>query len=397
MKKLRLLLFPLLLLTVLLCSADAEEPDWAAVRKNQAWYYAADGSVVAGKLDTIVKAWLKGEGKTDPSVKLTVNLCVDKTLKISKIKRGDVSRFKFKVDKKALPKAKKKIVQVSEDKPGSSSAGLIAGDENAKVTVYLWLEDPETDDTSDAPGDTSDILTPGSDEDADSEPLTDSGNNNRPAPSGPSFGGGGGGRNSHAKEKYQSEIGYDQVGFSALNQGTDSAMSTLVLSGEEQELSLTRNGQPADFVPALIGWQDPEIASSGDSVAVNTLLLKMSESPDNAEYHWLFSGELLRKLLRSGISYLALDADDQVILMPTEGFLGGTEYDALKMRGTAGSLFDYEVILSRGKPARITVTVGGETTDLTGDPKAAIHWTDHLRFMAGSDLNAPDASDQENT
>lgn len=389
----------MLLLIVLTFSAEAAEPDWSAIRKNQAWYYAADDSVVAGKLNTIVSDWLKGEGKEDPSAKLTVYLCQDKTLEIKKIRRGDVSRLKFKVDKTALPKAKKKTAQISEYKPGSSQSGLIAGDENTKITVYVWLEDPAVTDTMDSPDDSAETLgLPGSGSDSDSTVLTNPENGGGSTPFVPSHGGGGyggGTRTQHAKEKHQSEIGYDQVGIWNLVSDEKTSMSTLVLSGETQPLSLTRNGEPADFVPVLIGWQDPEEVPADHFVAVNTLLLQAADTADKASCQWVFSGELLRKLLRSGITYLALETENQAILLPTEGFLSGTLYDELKMRGTAGSLFSFEISMDENRTFRLSVTVGDQTTVLTEDPLAAMHWT-NIRFLSVSELNVPEVREQEN-
>ena len=395
MKKRPLLLLPLLLILFLAASAHAAEPDWAAIRKNQAWYTAADGTVVSGNLSTIVKAWLKDEGKTDAKAKLTVYLCKDKTLKITGIRRGDVARFKFKVDKTALPKAKKKTVQVSETAPGTATPGISAGDDDTKITVYIWLEEPVITDAVDSPDDSAISLeTPGTDLEEDDMPLETPGPSITPTPLRP--GGGGGGRSAapHAKEKYQSEIGYDQVGIWKLSAESTASMSTLVISGEEQHLSLRRNGTSADFVPTLIGWQEGASAADG-FIPLNTLLLQALNVRDGAAFEWTFSGDLLRKLLRSGIDYLALETGDQVMMLPTAGFLGGTRYDELKMRGTAGSGFSFEVRMSEGQSPLLSVTVGDETLPLAEDPQAAMHWME-IRFLTRADLQAPDVSALDN-
>ena len=403
MKKNRFLLFPLILLAVLLVSAAAGEPDWDAIRKNQAWYYTSDGSVVAGKLNTIVHEWLKGEGAADSTTILTVYLCQDKTMKMTKIRRGDVARLEFKVDKKALPKAKKKVAQVSENEPGSGEPGLSAGSEQTKITAYVWLEDPEDNEMMDSPDDSTEILQePDGENEADYQALTTPDNGNQPSPTPtptiPSYhpnGGGFGGRATpHAKEKYQTDIGYDQVGIWTLTRGEIAPMSTLTLSGVELELSLTRDGQPSEFLPSLIGWQDPQNGPAEGFVPVNTLLLRALNGQDGAGV-WTFNGGLLRKLQRSGISYLALEADGQAILLPTDGFLGGRKYDELKMHGTAGSSFSFEVRMNGTDTCLISVTVQEETTALTEDREAALHWND-IRFLSEAELNVPVSAEQEN-
>jgi hypothetical protein len=382
-----------LLLAAIVCSAAAAKPDWEAIRQEQAWYYAADGSVVSGFLNTIVKAWLKGEGKTDPEAKLTIYLCKDKTLTIKEISRLNASRLTFKVDKTALPKAKKKTVQVSEKKPGTGNPGISAGNENKKITLYVWLEEPEETETVDSPGDAEDVLEPASaDSEADSTPLTESSSGGHP--SGGSSIGGGGRVTSHAREKHQSEIGYDQVGIWALAQGGNDAMSTLMISGEEQSLSMTHNGQPAEFIPVLISRQS-SAAADGTPALADTLLLQALQNSSEASIQWSFSGDLLRKLLRSGISYLALKAGEQVTLLPTEGFLSGIKYDELKMRGTAGSLFNYTITMAPAQDARISVSVGGETLEVTADSENPMFWKDIL-FLSASELTLPDFSALEN-
>ena len=399
MKKNCLLLL-LFFLAAFLLPAQAADPDWTEIRKKQAWYTAADGTIVSGNLSTSIKAWLKSEGKTDASAKLTVYLCKDKTLKIKDIKRGDVSRFRFKVDKTALPKAKKKEVTVSEKEPGSANPGISAGNENKKITAYIWLEDPPVEDSMDTPGNEAGTLetADSTDTEADETPLTDGSDSSGPYspvhPSGGSFsvGGGGGRATPHSKEQYQTEIGYDQVGIWTLAQESSASMSTLVISGEEQHLSLTRNGLSSDFVPVLIGWQDAPVPS-GSIVPYNTLLLRALNAKDSASFQWTFSGDLLRKLLRSGISYLAFDAGSQIIMLPTEGFLGGIRYDEMKMSGIAGSFFVFNIVMENGKQPTIAVSVGEETLMVSEDPEAAMHWT-MVHFLSDSDLNLSDLSAQ---
>lgn len=399
MKKNCLLFLTLFFMAAFTISAKAADPDWSAIRKNQAWYTAADGTIVSGNLGSIVKAWLKGEGKTDLSLKLTVYLCMDKTLKIKDIRRGDVSRLKIKVDKTALPKAKKKIVQVSEKKPGSGDPGISAGAENKKITAYVWLEDPPAEDSMDTPGNEAGTLETADsiDIEADETPLTDSSQPSSPShPSSGSFsfGGSGSRATAHSKEQYQTEIGYDQVGIWTLAQESSGSMSTLVLSGEEQHLSLTRNGQSSDFIPVLIGWQD-ELASSRNTIPYNTLLLRALNTKADASFRWTFSGDLLRKLLRSGISYLAFEVSSQVIVLPTEGFLGGIRYDELKMSGVAGSLFVYSILMDETGKTEMAVSVGAETLTISEESGAPLHWTD-IHFLSGADLNLVDLSVQEN-
>ena len=171
-------------------------------------------------------------------------------------------------------------------------------------------------------------------------------------------------------------------------------MSTLMISGEEQSLSMTHNGQPAEFIPVLISRQS-SAAADGTPALADTLLLQALQNSSEASIQWSFSGDLLRKLLRSGISYLALKAGEQVTLLPTEGFLSGIKYDELKMRGTAGSLFNYTITMAPAQDARISVSVGGETLEVTADSENPMFWKDIL-FLSASELTLPDFSALEN-
>ena len=67
---------------------------------------------------------------------------------------------------------------------------------------------------------------------------------------------------------------------------------------------------------------------------------------DRFEYRWNFNGEVCRLLSNSGIRYLALAVGDDMTVLPTEGFAGGTKYTELRMLGVSTRKFDYVVAMT---------------------------------------------------
>ena len=65
------------------------------------------------------------------------------------------------------------------------------------------------------------------------------------------------------------------------------------------------------------------------------------------------------------------------------------------MRGTAVILCSFEISMDENRTFRLSVTVGDQTTILTEDPLAAMHWT-NIRFLSVSELNIPEVREHEN-
>ena len=168
----------------------------------------------------------------------------------------------------------------------------------------------------------------------------------------------------HARGTTTMTHDYDQVQVTEADSGT--AMHTLTLGGETMALSLQDgDGAEAEFTLSY-GRHDAEDPDSG---AVNTLILKAA---DPAACEWTMNGETLRKLNKSGIAYLTFENGGVTVTVPTEGFLAGWTYDALKSRGTAGRRFEYELKMG-DTDAQWAVTVESQRYELDTDPLAPMY------------------------
>ncbi len=309
----------------------ADDSVWDEIRLEEAWCVYPDGKLHAGDLGALCARWLVWPLTEEDSSVLTVHLCRDAELIIQEIPRQDIARFDFMVDVSALPKMSGASIVITEVIP----EGTISTGDPKEIINYL-VKPVQKKTTSSKSGKSGTAVV----------------------------------RIVHAKEQHQTDHGYDQLGLNDLAEGVTTPMTVLTLSGEEENLSLTRNGEPAWFIPVLLSW-NPQEEETED--ALNTLLLdtgipesvlaaaaESSPAPaenagdvsaGNAEntaaapgaFQWVFGGDLLRKLNRSNIEYLALKTGEQIIVFPTEGFLAGEAYDRLKSAGTASRRFIYTV------------------------------------------------------
>ncbi len=373
-----------------------DETVWEKIWLEEAWCIYPDGKVHAGDLSALCARWIAWPTEDDEEEEETVLgifLSSAEALSVKDIRREDIYRFSFEIDTLALPDYSGGTVEVAEDLP----EGTVSTEDPDEIISYLVKAKKSKK---------------------------------------PSGGGGGSGggtvRIVHAKEQHQTDHGYDQLSLKELAEGTTVPMTVLTLSGEEESLSLTRGGEAATFLPALLSWDPSEEeseSSESESGALNTLLLETippeaAADPENAgtaestpapeaedipeeeAFQWDFGGDLLRRLKRSSISYLALKAGDQIVVFPTEGFLAGEEYDELKSAGTASHLFAYTVSMSRPEepespgfdPAdavEITVSVSEKTFLLTQEEDEPLH-TQNIRFLPGSAMRIIIGETEEN-
>ncbi len=314
---------------------EADENVWNEIWLEEAWCIYPDGKLHAGDLSALCARWLVWPLAKEDSSILTIYLCQSTAMTILEIPRQDIARFDFVIDSSALPKMAAAKVLYAEDLP----EGAVSTDDPEEIINYLvWLEQQKKNQSTN-PGKSGTITV----------------------------------RIIHAKGENQTDHGYDQLGLNDLAEGVTTPMTVLTLSGEEEPLYLTQNDEPAWFIPVLFSWNPPEEETED---ALNTLLLNTmipesarsaaeDSSPtltENIEdsalvdadnpftspeaYRWVFGGDLLRKLSRSGIEYLALKTGEQIVVFPSEGFLAGEEYDRLKSAGTASRRFSYSVSIS---------------------------------------------------
>ncbi len=352
---------------------EADDTVWDEIRLEEAWCIYPDGKLHAGDLSALCARWLVWPLAEDDDPVLTIYLCRNAVMTVQEIPRQDIARFDFIIDSSALPELAGTNVLYEEDLP----EGSVSSEDPKEIINYIvWLEQQKKTPAS-KPGRTVTV------------------------------------RIIHAKEQYQTDHGYDQLGLSDLAEGVTTPMTVLTLSGEEESLYLTQNGNPAWFIPVLLSWNPPE-EETEDSL--NTLLLDTmlsesaqstaedfsSENTDNdlitpKGYRWVFGGDLLRKLSRSGLDYMALKTGEQIVLLPSEGFLAGEEYDRLKAAGTASRRFSYSVSINGPEPTgneaptapssagtvEISVTVEEKTFSLSTEKNAPLYMQNVL-YLPGS-------------
>lgn len=166
----------------------------------------------------------------------------------------------------------------------------------------------------------------------------------------------------HARATSTMTHDYDQV---QLVGATEETMNTLILGGEELELSL----EGGAFTLALYDPEHPE-ASREEHEAMGDTLILTAEGIGS----WKINGAVLRKLNKSGVDTLVLQNGKQSVSVPTDGFLAGWVYDELKSRGTAGRRFEYEMRVDENG-THWQVTVEGKTYELGEDPLAPMYLT----------------------
>ena len=391
---------------------SGKKPDWKAIRREEGWYQAADGSIQSGKLADLIRSWLKSEGKKDSTRILELNICQDQVFKVTKISLKEIRRIKFVIDKKAISGSYKKEILVAAHAPGQTGKAPAA---STKTTYWIWLE-------SKTKGTTTDV-TPIPDPPTPAPPATHDPSTPTPTPTAaptrmPSgHGSGTGSRQSHSREAELDLTGYDQINLELL-EADGQPMDALNLAADPLPLSLTRNEQTAYFVPELV--QLPaETENGGGTVSALVLsalteseaeaLLQAAEDGKDGEENpssaapapaedsalpcvWSLNGEVLRKLSRSGIGMLALQAGGQAVLLPTEGFLGGIRYDEMKMRGLSGRRFDYAVRLTDGGEPEFTVTVEGESFPLTMEKENPFLYLSGVQLLPAGSLIPPETA-----
>lgn len=169
-------------------------------------------------------------------------------------------------------------------------------------------------------------------------------------------GGGGGGQKPapHAPSTVKSDANYNAVGLKL----SEEPMHTLVMEGEELELTLDvaaaegltiPEDYEAQFALSLDSWAQREVDEEGTETLVrdeehpDVLILSVLIDAESERYtlEWTFNGAALRTLYNSGLNYLVLQAGDDWTVLPTENFLAGTRYAELKMNGVSTRRFDF--------------------------------------------------------
>ena len=128
----------------------------------------------------------------------------------------------------------------------------------------------------------------------------------------------------------------------------EGAVDVLTLGGEEIDLGLEIEGEEkALFTAELTAWATEKTLDSREDAPKNTLVIRAeiedAESP--CVCVWRVNGAVLRKLYNTDIAYLALQAGDALLSLPTVGFTAGTRYAELKMEGVSTSAFEYEIVM----------------------------------------------------
>ena len=196
----------------------------------------------------------------------------------------------------------------------------------------------------------------------------------------PSAPGGSGKRQTHGKSTVVMKHDYEQVSLSL--DGEQEPMHTLTLDGEQLELTLAgENRQERTFTVSLSeGAAGPETADedAGNDVIMVLSAVKPEEEAGETDgtLIWSMNGSAMSKLCRSGVTHLSFRSGTETVTVPTEGFLSGWAYDALKSRGTASRRFDYTLTMNAETGAwSWALDVEGTHYELTENPLSAMYLT----------------------
>ena len=88
---------------------------------------------------------------------------------------------------------------------------------------------------------------------------------------------------------------------------------------------------------------------------------------------WSLDGTLLRQLNKTGIEYILFRDGTGDVIVPTEGFLAGWEYEEMRRKGVAGRKFEYT--LTTGEHPEWIVTVEEKTYEISEDSLSPIYLT----------------------
>ena len=146
----------------------------------------------------------------------------------------------------------------------------------------------------------------------------------------------------------------------------DEPMRQLIIGGKAKDLTLMveRFGEqagrtPASFTGVLTRWlsdgTDADAKLDPDTLLLDAALdLDMEEAAINCEWH--FNGEVCKELADAGIVYLAFRVGEDMSVVPTQGFTGGSKYTELKMLGVSTRKFDYTLTMKLDTdPGHMTV------------------------------------------
>jgi hypothetical protein len=203
------------------------------------------------------------------------------------------------------------------------------------------------------------------------------------------YGGMSGGRTvSHASSDTSSTIAYEAVAL----QWEEAEMTVLTLGGEALALTVSRvlpDGsyvEAASFAAELGAWRSLE--DEGYDSLILTAVTGDEDGGDYA-YQWDFSGAVYKKLAASGIDYLILRADGQVMAFSTAGFTAGIRYNLLKSGGVASGEFHYVALMGQAlEDMALSVYVDGGFYALTDDPAREMYCYD-VYFGSDDIINKP--------
>lgn len=130
----------------------------------------------------------------------------------------------------------------------------------------------------------------------------------------------------------------------------EGTMRRLSIDGKAMELTLmadrTASGgdrSPAGFSGTLTRWMGGDVTD--DTLEPDTLILEADIDPDRVNAEWHFNGAVYRELADCGVSYLGFKVGNDLCVVPTEGFTGGSKYTELKMMGISTRKFDYTLTM----------------------------------------------------
>jgi hypothetical protein len=120
---------------------------------------------------------------------------------------------------------------------------------------------------------------------------------------------------------------------------------------DEGEQALTLGGEELDIY----------LSGGAFTAAVEGDVLTLSAEAGDL---WRVNGYALKILSISGIAELRLSSGGGAVTIPTEGYLSGTAYDALRAQGLVSKDFTIEIALAGGVSA--TVDAAGEAHPVDG-------------------------------
>ena len=198
-------------------------------------------------------------------------------------------------------------------------------------------------------------------------------------------------RQTHGKSKNVMTHDYEQVSLLIDADAVQQPMHILTLGGEELELILSdQENEERTFTISVAEKEFPPTDSEQETAAGTMLVLNAVIPDDDMDKNreplcWQMNGSALLTLNKSDVDYLTFQYGEETITVPTDGFLAGWAYDAMKSRGIAERRFDFTLTMNpEAGECTWAVDVEGEHYDLETDPLSAMYLTG-VEYQGGED------------